>query len=113
MKHKTKVWLAWVATILVLLVAWTMTMGRADGSATTRTWTASYNSALSLREAAVPLQAYPVGARMRLTYHGKSLVVHSISGGCMCFDISDEAMRYLAGSTSIGIIRVKVTKLGW
>ena len=72
-----------------------------------RKWRASYNSALSLHEAAVP-RVYKPGTKLRVSYHHQSIIVKAVAGGCTCFDLSDEGFRALAGSTSAGVITVKV-----
>ena len=102
-----------VLTVVLFLVA--LTRANADSgpvsvhpSVPTRYWSVSYNSALAMHQAAVPLAVYPVGTRLLLTYHHHHVIVHSIAGGCQCLDISDEAFTRLAGSTSAGVIRAKV-----
>ena len=71
-----------------------------------RKWKISYNSALSLHEAAMPAR-FKVGDKFKITYRQKSIIVTAIYGGCTCLDISDEAMNKLA-STSKGIIKATV-----
>jgi hypothetical protein len=47
---------------------------------------------------------------MRVKFHGKSVKVKAVKGGCRCFDISDEAFNKLS-DTSKGVIRAEVVKL--
>lgn len=96
-----------IALIIILVVA---RSADATPKAHSHQWKATYNSALSLHEAAVPLKVYPVGTKIRLTYHHHSVWVRSISGGCTCFDISDEAFNVLS-DTSQGVITVTAIKL--
>lgn len=90
------------ACLLVMIIA---PATQAKGGS--RKWRASYNSALSLHQAAVP-KVYKPGTKLRVSYGSKSITVKAVAGGCTCFDLSDEGFRALAGSTSAGVITVKV-----
>lgn len=99
-----------IAIGVVLLLAVLTVASKADGRRVHwRKWTVSYNSALSLHEAAVPAHYAHPGDHLVLKYHHRRLHVHAIAGGCTCFDISDEGMNQLA-STGQGTIRAKVRR---
>jgi len=70
----------------------------------TRKWKASYNANLNGMTVAAP-HAYRVGQKIHVTYHGTTIVVHAVAGGCSCFDLSDEAFVKLA-PLSKGVITV-------
>lgn len=93
---------------LLLVSALSVTATAKDNS---RKWKATYNSALSLHEAAIP-KVYKVGSKVKVCYRNNNncLVVKAVAGSCTCFDISDEAFRKLAGSTSQGVITITATK---
>ena len=94
-----------ITILLALVLACTIAL---PAQANTRTVKVSYNSALSLHQAAMPAR-YKVGHKYLITYKGKTLRVKAIYGGCTCLDISDEGMNFLA-STSKGIIRAQVSE---
>lgn len=104
-----------VAVLVLMLGGMIVIAGTSEASASgsSRKWNATYNAALSLKEAAVPAR-YKVGTRLLIEYKGNSLVVKAHPGGCTCFDLSDEAFRHLGGSGAIsqGVIRVTVTERG-
>lgn len=100
-----------LAVLITVVTVWTLSTppAGAEGNGS-RTWKISYNGALSLHEAAVPTRWAKPGTDLKITYKNKTLKVHAISGGCSCFDISDEGMNRLA-STSVGVIKAEVTRL--
>ena len=95
-----------IPAVIVIGLAIPATANATEG----RVWKVSYNAALSMHQAAVPLKFAHPGEWMKVSYHGKSVKVRAVSGSCTCYDISDEAMNKLA-STSKGVIRASVTKL--
>ena len=99
-----------VVLLLSTLMVSALAPANAATKGNTRKWKATYNSALSLHEAAVP-KVYKVGTKLKVSYNGHSIWVRAINGGCTCFDLSDEGFKALAGSTSKGVITVTVKKL--
>ena len=109
MRHRFKPVVPVVALVVAFLVAVTLILlvtSNAQAASNSRKVTISYNSALSLHQAAMPPR-YDVGDRFNITYRGRTLVVKAIPGSCKCLDISDEGMDYLA-STGKGLIEATV-----